>query len=60
MKLIERPLYLNQLISLQEVDVIKILTGMRCTGKSTILKLMMNHLISQGIRENQKKQISRT
>ncbi len=50
----EKPLrrrdgYLKKLISFQDTDVVKIITGIRRCGKSSLLKLMVQHLRSQGI-----------
>lgn len=52
--LIQRPDYLNQLIRKQWNSRIKVLTGIRRCGKSTILfEMFYSHLIAQGVdREN--------
>ena len=49
MKLIERKYYLNSLISLRGTDVIKVITGIRRCGKSTLLRLYIDYLLSQGV-----------
>jgi len=49
MKLIERKNYLNHLISLRNTDVIKVLTGIRRSGKSTLFRLYIEHLVSDGV-----------
>ena len=38
-KLIDRPQYLNQLIQNKDVDLVKIVTGIRRCGKSSLLDL---------------------
>ncbi len=54
----EKPLrhrdgYLKKLISFQDMDVVKVITGIRRCGKSSLLKLMVQHLRAQGIAEEQ-------
>lgn len=51
--MIPRPVYLKELDSLRDKQIIKILTGVRRCGKSTILQLYRQHLIKEGIKENQ-------
>lgn len=52
MKLINRDLYLNQLISKKENGLIKIITGIRRCGKSYLLfKIFYNHLLKIGVKE---------
>ena len=52
MKLIQRDLYLNQLISRKENGLIKIVTGIRRSGKSYLLfKIFYNHLLECGVKE---------
>jgi hypothetical protein len=48
-----RDLYLNQLIQFKDKKLIKVITGLRRSGKSTLLSLYENHLISSGINEKQ-------
>lgn len=48
-KLINRPEYLNQLIQHKNVDLVKIITGIRRCGKSSLLDLFHQHLINDGI-----------
>lgn len=53
MKLIERPEYLNKLISRKENGMIKILTGIRRCGKSFLLDpIFKNHLLDSGVKED--------
>lgn len=50
---IKRDLYLNQLISKQGNGMVKIVTGMRRSGKSYLLfELFRKHLLSVGVEEN--------
>lgn len=51
--MIERPLYIKQLIPLIDKDIVKVLVGFRRSGKSILLDLMKQHLIKQGRKENQ-------
>ena len=50
---INRPQYLNRLIENKDVDLVKIVTGIRRCGKSTLLDLFHDYLISIDIQENQ-------
>jgi len=49
--MLNRPAYEKKLIKSQDVEVVKILTGVRRCGKSSLLKLFGKYLISQGIPE---------
>ena len=51
--MINRPQYLNQLISFKDKELIKIVTGIRRCGKSTLFDLYCDYLKSIGIEENQ-------
>ena len=51
--MIERPEYLKDLISFKDKDLIKIVTGIRRCGKSTLFDLYIDYLISNGIDEEQ-------
>ena len=53
MELKNRSQYLDKLISVQDMEVIKVVTGIRRCGKSSLLKLMMAHLREQGAMEEQ-------
>jgi len=52
-KLIPRPQFLENLIKFREVDVIKVVTGVRRCGKSTLFVLYMEYLKSTGVDESQ-------
>lgn len=51
--MIQRKEYLNKLISFREKQVIKVVTGVRRCGKSTLLSLYMDYLKSTGVGDNQ-------
>lgn len=51
MNIVNRPKYLEQLIEHKDKDVIKIITGIRRCGKSTLLQLFHDYLITNGIKE---------
>ena len=46
-----RPEYLNQLILNKDIDLVKIVSGIRRSGKSSILDLFHQHLLDTGIPE---------
>ena len=48
---IERPDYIERILPYMNKPVIKVLTGMRRVGKSTILRMLIDTLIQQGIGE---------
>ena len=49
MNRINRPQYLEKLISYKDKDVVKIVTGIRRCGKSTLLDLFVDYLISENV-----------
>jgi uncharacterized protein len=51
--MISRPIYLKQLQRFINKPQIKIITGIRRSGKSTVLNLLKETLLSSGVRENQ-------
>ncbi len=51
-KIIPRPKYLNQLTKFKDQNFVKVLTGVRRSGKSSLLKLMSDHLINEGVNED--------
>ena len=48
-KLIDRPQYLNHLIQNKDVDLVKIVTGIRRCGKSSLLDLYLQYLLKHGV-----------
>ena len=51
--MIDRKEYLKQLLSWKDQSIIKVLTGIRRCGKSTILKLYQEYLLNNGIDPSQ-------
>lgn len=49
----KRDIYLNKIIAFQDTEPVKVVTGIRRCGKSSILKLMALHLKECGIAEEQ-------
>lgn len=49
----ERDLYLNQMIAFQDTEMIKVMTGIRRCGKSSLMKLMAEHLRETGVADDQ-------
>ena len=52
-KLKKRDIYLNKLIAFQDTEPVKVVTGIRRCGKSSLLKLMVAHLKETGIAAEQ-------
>ena len=52
-KLRKRDLYLNRMIAFQDTDMIKVMTGIRRCGKSSLMKLMAKHLRENGVADDQ-------
>lgn len=52
-RLINRNEYLNKLIGFKDNKIIKIITGIRRCGKSTLLEMFRNYLYEQGINQEQ-------
>ena len=48
-----RDLYLNKLIAFQNTEPVKVVAGIRRCGKSSLLKLMVQHLIEDGVSREQ-------
>ena len=48
-----RDLYLNRLIAFQDTEPVKIITGIRRCGKSSLMKLMVLHLRQNGVSDDQ-------
>ena len=53
MALKKRDLYLKRMIDFQDTEMIKVITGIRRCGKSSLMKLMAQHLLENGISEEQ-------
>lgn len=53
MEIIERNNYLNKLLALKDKQIIKIVTGIRRCGKSTLLEMYQHRLLLNGVESNQ-------
>lgn len=51
--MIYRTEYMNLLKNWQNKDIIKVVTGIRRCGKSTLLEMFKNHLLDTGVEQNQ-------
>lgn len=51
--MIERKNYIEKLKSFKDKDLIKVITGIRRCGKSTLFDLFIEYLLKEGIKENQ-------
>ncbi len=51
--MIKREQYLNKLIQFKDKQLIKVITGIRRCGKSTLFELYQSYLKSQGVADNQ-------
>ena len=51
--MIERPSYIKELIRFKDKDLIKIITGIRRCGKSTLMELYRQYLLKNGIEPSQ-------
>ena len=51
--MINRQEYLDKLISLKDKQIIKIVTGIRRCGKSTLFDIFEDYLLHSGVMENQ-------
>jgi predicted AAA+ superfamily ATPase len=51
--MIKREQYIKELLSLKDKNVIKVITGMRRVGKSTIMQMYKERLQKMGVRKNQ-------
>ena len=45
--------YIEKLLSYKDQDLIKVVSGLRRSGKSTLLELYREHLLKQGISKRQ-------
>jgi len=50
---IRRRYYLDKLLSYKDKDIIKVVTGLRRSGKSTLLQIFRNDLSQEGVTEKQ-------
>ena len=50
--------YLEKLIEFKDTDFVKIITGIRRCGKSSLMKLMMKHFLENGVEKEQIIQIN--
>ena len=50
--------YLEKLIEFKDIDFVKIITGIRRCGKSSLMKLMIKHLLENGVEKEQIIQIN--
>lgn len=48
-KLKNRDIYLKKLLAFKDQDIIKVITGIRRCGKSSLMKLMIQHLFDEGV-----------
>lgn len=53
MKRIERHIYLDKLIAFKDKNLIKVITGIRRCGKSTIMEIYRDWLCSEGVQKEQ-------
>ena len=51
--MIERPEYMNFLLRLKDKHIIKVVTGIRRCGKSTLFELYKDHLLNDGVDKSQ-------
>ncbi len=51
MKMIIRKEYLNKMIAAKDTEFIKVITGVRRSGKSTLLMMFKEYLLNSGIKE---------
>lgn len=51
--MINRPQYLNELISFKDKQLIKVITGIRRCGKSTLFELYQDYLLENGVNTEQ-------
>lgn len=53
MKLLERPIYLKKLLDFKDSQFIKVITGVRRSGKSYLMLLYRQYLLEHGVSEEQ-------
>jgi predicted AAA+ superfamily ATPase len=52
-KFIRRKEYLDKLLSYKNKDIIKVVTGLRRSGKSTLLEIFKNNLVENDVTSKQ-------
>lgn len=52
-RMIERPLYMNKLKKMVDTEFIKVITGVRRSGKSFLLLMLRDYLLKKGIANDQ-------
>ena len=52
--MIERPIYLEELKRWKDQNLIKVVTGIRRCGKSTLFDLFITDLLKEGVQKEQK------
>lgn len=50
--LVTRPQYLNEVLSYQDTEFVKVITGVRRSGKSSVMKMYRQHLLDHGTSVN--------
>ena len=50
--MIKRDLYLNKILPLIDLDLIKVITGIRRSGKSVMLTFIMEELKNRGVKDS--------
>ena len=51
--LVQREEYLNKLIAFRDKQIIKVITGVRRCGKSTLMEMFQAYLLEQGVQQEQ-------
>lgn len=50
--LVTRPQYLNEVLSYQDTEFVKVITGVRRSGKSSVMQMYRQHLLDHGTSVN--------
>ena len=48
--LVERPIYTDRVLPFLGTPIVKVITGIRRSGKSTLIQLLVNKLFYDGVR----------
>ena len=51
--MVERKIYMDKIKKLQDQQIIKVVTGVRRCGKSTLLRQFQSYLLSTGVEQEQ-------